>query len=577
MLNALSVLLHGGNQDGYLRAAKSMERQGFEPASRFDWAGGVLGTWGHPAQRGVESCEVRTPTGVACCVGPLWYQGYFGNAALDLLLADLNAAGHIDEMALRGNFALFLRTQDHCLLMNDVLGFVRLYASPDGLFYSTSWLATCAYVGGVQLDEGAAIEYVLLGASHSDRTVARGVTALPMAHAFDLTRGQPLARLPASIWDEAHAPASFDAVADQICNHLQIVCKEIATAFPGRTRAALSGGFDSRLIVAGLLACGSRPELFVYGESTSDDVAIARTVAASAGLAINVINKGELNQQAPLPDLKRLVHNALFFDGLPNDGIYDSGADEQTRLEQNAGGFIALNGGGGEIFRNFFHLPDRSLHAVDIVRSFYRGFDPQVFRRPGGLGSYEKELVSSIGRSLDFDNATARQVLGREQVELLYPLFRCHHWMSVNSSVATRHGYYVTPLVDLNTVRFAGQLPMTWKNAGKMQSHLIAKLHHGIARQSSAYGFRFSDGPDWRARFSEWATCVRPVSARPSINAARRRLRRLRVAPDILKHCRSMLPGEWRLDPVLDLERLPDNLAFARALAVEVAWRELVA
>ena len=577
MLNALSVLLHGGNQDGYLRAARSMERQGFESAWRFDWAGGVLDAWGYPSQRSVENLDVRTSSGVACCVGPVWYRGHFGRAALESLLVDLSATGHIDEMALRGNFALFLRTQDHCLLMNDVLGFVRLHTNPDGLFFSTSWLATCAYVGGVALDEVAAAEYVLLGASHSDRTVARGVTTLPLAHAFDLAQKQAQARLPASMWDEDRVPASFDAVADQIGSHLQAVCKEVATAFPGRTRTALSGGFDSRLIVAGLLACGSRPELFVYGESTSDDVAIARTVAESAGLSIKVIDKGALNQLAPLPDMERLVHNALFFDGLPNDGIYDAGADEQTRLEQNAGGCIALNGGGGEIFRNFFHLPDRSLHAADIVRSFYRGFDPKVFRRLDGLASWQDHLVSSIGGSLGLDSHAARRRLRREQVELIYPLFRCHHWMSVNNSVATRHGYYATPLVDLNTVRLAWQLPMAWKDAGKLESHLVARLHHEIANQSSAYGFRFSDGPDWRAHFAEWATCVRPVFARPFINAARRRLRRLGVAPDMIAHCRSLLPGEWRLDPVLDLERLPDNPAFARALAVEVAWRELVA
>jgi len=30
------------------------------------------------------------------------------------------------------------------------------------------------------------------------------------------------------------------------------------------------------------------------------------------------------------------------------------------------------------------------------------------------------------------------------------------------------------------------------------------------------------------------------------------------------------------MDPVLDLECLPDDYAFARALAIEVVWRELV-
>ena len=577
MLNALTVLLDGSSRHGVERAADSMQRQLFTPAAHVEWAGGGLEAWAHQNQRSVENCDVCTPSGIAVCVGPAWYRGRFGSAALTLLLDELGAHGRIDEMALRGNFALFVRTQEHCLLMNDALGCVRVYASPDGYFYSTSWLATCAYVGSVALDEAAAAEYVLLGASHSDRTVARGVTTLPLAHAFDLKRRRAQPRLPEDIWDEDHVASSLDAAVGRISGHLQTVCGEIAEAFPGRTRAALSGGFDSRLILAGLLATENRPELFVYGDSASEDIRIARMVADSAGIALHVIDKNALNGSLPRPDLHRLVHSALFFDGLPNDGIHDPGADQRTRLEQNAEGHIALNGGGGEIFRNFFHLPDRPLGAVDIVRTFYRGFDPGVFRRPGGLGSYEDNLVSSIARSLGMDEANARHRLSRKQVELLYPLFRCHHWMSVNNSVGIRHGHYATPLLDLAMVRSTASLPLAWKNAGTLESRLIGKLHREVANQPSAYGFRFSDGPGWRAHFAEWATCMRPVFARPFINATRRRLNDSGVKPEMVAHCRSLLPGEWRLDPVLDLQRLPDNLAFARALAVEVAWRELLA
>ncbi|MGH8233168.1 MAG: asparagine synthase [Rhodanobacteraceae bacterium] len=530
----------------------------------------------HPTQRGVENCDLQTALGAACSVGPLWYRGRFGNAALGLLLDNVSATGRIDETELRGNFALFLRTQDHCLLMNDALALVRLYGSQDGFFYSTSWLATCAYAGRAELDEAAAAEYVLLGAAHSENTVAVGVTTLPLAHAVDLTARRLWTRLPASVWDEGPVPVSFDAVADQICNYLQTVCREVAEAFPGRTCAALSGGFDSRLIVAGLLASGERPNLFVYGDAKSEDIAIARMVADSEDLSLEIADKGALNRHMPALDIERLVESALFFDGLPNDGICDPGADRQTRLEQTAGGRIALNGGGGEIFRNFFHLPDRPLRTVDIVRTFYRGFDPMVFRRPGGLASWQDNLESSIARALGMDEQAGRRTLTRAQVELIYPLFRCHHWMGMNNSVATRHGYYATPLVDLNLIRLACSLPLAWKNAGRLESRLVAKLHHGVASEPSTYGFRFSDGPNWNSHFREWATCMRPVFARPFINAARRRLRKQGVTHDMIARCRSLLPGEWRLDPVLDLERLPDDPAFARALSVEVAWRELV-
>lgn len=576
MLNALSVVRDGGSEGGQRCASDSMKRQGFLHALRFAWDGGVLDAWSHPSQHDVENLHVQTPQGAACCVGPVWYRGRFGSAALGLLLGDLNTAQPIDEKALHGNFALFLRTPNRCLLMNDALGFVRLYTSPDGCFYSTSWLATCAYAGGMEVDEFAATEYVLLGASHSDQTVARGIKSLPRAHAVDLATGHLHVRRLADTWDETTVHATFDSAVDDIRGHLETVSREVGAAFPGRTRAALSGGFDSRLIVAGQLACGNRPELFVYGDHTCDDISIARRVAKRADLPLQVIDKAAQSPSASLPDLDLLVRNAVFFDGLPNDGIYDSGVDRQTRLAQTARGYMVLNGGGGEIFRNFFHLPDRPLHASDVVRAFYRGFDAKVFRRADGLSGYRDTLVASIRRVLGLRDQALGQLLTRQQIELIYPLFRCHYWMSVNNSVATRHGYYVTPLIDLTTVGTSWRLPLAWKNAGRLESRLIAKLHMPIASEPSTYGFRFSDGPGWQAQYSERAMCARPVFLRPFINGVRRRVHKQVVASDMIAHSRALLPGEWRLDPLLDLDRLPDNAAFGRALAIEVVWRGLL-
>lgn len=575
MLNALSVELSGGNPRGQSRAARAFERQGFVNSIRFDWSGGTLSAWAHPAQRQVRDCSVQTRTGSACCVGPLWYQGRFGADALPLLLDEITTAGRVEETALRGNFALFVQSGDHCWLLNDALGFLRLYASSDGCFYSTSWLATCAYLDRVELDEAAAIEYVLLGAAHSESTVARNVSLLPLGYAYDLEHRRIWPRFPSGIFSGTATFASFDEAADAAAAHLHTVFGEITSAFPDTVNAALSGGFDSRLIVAGLLACGSKPHLFVYGGPESADVAIARTAARVADLPLSVIDKRTIDEALPPPDVECLVRSALFFDGLPNDGIYDAGADRQTRLQQNADGRIALNGGGGEIFRNFFHLPARDFGAGDIVRTFYRGFDPAVFRHAHALPAYEERLAASILSLPGISDRAAATKLDRSQVELVYPLFRCHYWMSVNNSVAVRHGYYATPLVDLQSVRNTYALPLTWKTAGRLESRLIADLHQNIASQPTIYGFRFSNGPDWRARMAEWATCMRPIVARPIINAARRRLRKLGVTPDMLRHCRALLPGEWQLDPVLDLTRLPDGNAFARALAVEIAWREL--
>lgn len=576
MLNALFVALDGADEAGTTRASASMQRQGFVAASSFEYNCNVLCTWAHRGQRDVADLDVRTPQGAAACVGPLWYRGLFGNAALKLLLDECDASGLPDETQLRGNFALFLCTPRRCLLLNDLLGFVRIYASPDGLFYSTSWLATCAYIGHVELDMAAAVEYVLTGAAHSDRTLALGITTLPLASMFNLAEKCVLAR--PRTWSDVHndAPATLDTAVAEISTHLRDVFTEVAAVFPARTRMALSGGFDSRLILAGLLEAGARPELFVYGNTTSDDVLIARAVADSIGEPLEVIDKDLLSRARPPTDLDRLVANALFFDGLPNDGIHDSGADEQTRLSQTAGGYLAMNGGGGEIFRNYFYLSDRRFSATDIVRTFYRGFDRLVFRQHQDLLAYENRMAASILQAVAPNIRDIQQPLARDCVELAYPLFRCHHWMGVNNSVATRHGYFTTPLIDPVSIGLAWRLPLAWKNVGLLESRLVAHLHQGVASGMSAHGFRFTDGPGLAARFAAWRSRGRPVFARPIIGAIARRVRRRGVTPSFFSQCRALFPGDWLMDVLLNLEHLPDDQAFSRVLAIEVLWRKLL-
>ena len=577
MLNALSVSL-GGDAAGVLRATRSMQQQGMAPAVRHVWSGGELQAWSQPAQGDTSDCFVRTPDGAACCVGPIWYRGAFGVDALRRLLDETGEGDPlpgIDETKLRGNFALFLQKGARAWLMNDALGFARFYASRDGRFHGTSWLAARAYGGDAEIDEAAAIEYVLLGAPHSERTVARSVTKLAIGHAIDLGERRAISRFPMGLWSGAQAFGSFDAAASALEAHLRTVFAEIVSAFPGRTSAALSGGFDSRLIVAGLLAQGERPTLFVYGKPDSEDVPIAVEVARAEGIPIRMVDKDAVNRELPEAGLEELVRCALFFDGLSNDGIDDRGADRDTRIAQSAGGMLALNGGGGEIFRNFFHLPDRRFRARDIVRAFYRGFDPAVFRRRDGLAAYEAGMAESVGRSVGLGGGEIGNLLAREQVELVYPLFRCHHWMGLNNSIALRRGQVATPPVDLQTVRAACMLPLAWKNGGLFESRLITSLHRGIASRPSAYGFRFSDGPNLHARWVEWSTGMRPVFARPLINAARRRLRDVRASEPLIARYRSLLPGAWRLDEALDLARLPDDAALARAMSVELVSREL--
>lgn len=587
MLSVLSVAIEAGSP-GVARAARSLEKQGFSPTLRLKLNNGVVEGWAMvPANASATGANsqvvdnrdlVRTAAGMGCYVGTLWYRGRFGAAALGPLLEEIGSPS-FDETLIRGSFALVLCKDGRAWMLNDPLGFARVYSSSKFDFHCTSWLATRAFDGNPSINQAAAVEYVLLGAVHDDRTVAPGVSKLPLGCGIDVANGRTWKRFPRAMVEPEDQFDSMGAAVETVTPLLRGIFRDAASAFSTGISAALSGGFDSRLILAGLLDQGIRPRLFVYGGAESEDVPVAKAVARAEDLRLEVVDKAALDRSFPALDIDTAVRAALFFDGLPNDGILDRGADRRTRLAQSADGFLALNGGGGEIFRNFFHLPDRPLSTRDAVRAFYRAFDAAVFRRQGALRSYEERLGASMEHTLTLagieTDTLQRRQHARASLELVYPFFRCHHWMGLNNSVAIRYGNFHTPLVELQTVRAAYRIPLEWKNAGQFQSRLIAALHFAVALHPSAYGFAFSDGPSRRMRVSEWLTRYRPVSIRPLVNAVRRAAQRVRASPETLAHCRMLLPGEWSIDASLDLSRLPDDAALARAFAIEIVVRHL--
>jgi asparagine synthase (glutamine-hydrolysing) len=328
---------------------------------------------------------------------------------------------------------------------------------------------------------------------------------------------------------------------------------------------ALSGGFDSRLILAGLMARGCRPGVFVYGDPGSADVRIATAIAQAEELRCEPIDKGAIDRGEPPLDAQRLEEACRFLDGLPVDGIVDRGADRYTRRLQAAGGALALNGGGGEILRNFFHLPDRGYTAAELVRAFYGGADARALRRTEDLRAVHEGMASSIARSV---GASGR--LSRKQVELAYPLFRCRYWMGRNNAVSSRWGRFATPLLDRWLVRVGAGLPLAWKAAGGFEAEVIASLHRGVASHPSTYGFAFTEPPGLRARWDEWSSCVRPVPLRPWIASVRRSLQGRRSAPSgLLAECRRLLGGPWGIEALVDPARLAGDGALQRAVTLE--------
>ena len=89
----------------------------------------------------------------------------------------------------------------------------------------------------------------------------------------------------------------------------------LSSLFPGDIGSALSGGYDSRHMTALLLSVGETPHLYVYGDSSSSDVRVAKNIALGERLELDHVDKGALakvTQQAYWAPLFTYVRNYAY-------------------------------------------------------------------------------------------------------------------------------------------------------------------------------------------------------------------------------------------------------------------------
>jgi hypothetical protein len=551
------------------RLASSFEKQGLRCVRRHEWRDGMVALLDRVDSATESVPWIDMPNGFVAVVGTAVAE----RGSLDAALR--NAWDQFDEPegsrsnGLFGNFQLLISKRDAIWLVGDPLGLIRIYASRDGAVLSSSWLAAAEALDRRSMDRTASQEYVLLGANHGDRTPIAELGLCDPCRADELTTMTSRTMTGPDDWIAEPAFDLHSKAVDTFADVLAERARAIARAFPSRVSAALSGGFDSRLVVAAMRMADEFPALFVYGSAGDDDVRVARLAADAIGATIRHVDKARLDiSSAPLTS-DALDGAVEFFDGIPTDGVFDRGSDRATRVDQSAGGRVAINGGGGEIVRNFFYLSDRSFSTAELVDTFWSPFIPDAFPTRQELERHRDLMIQSVE-----SQTGGRGRLTRRQIELAYPLVRARYWTSRNNSLAVRSGAFLTLLLDPELVRMAASLPLGWKDYGRFECALIARLSPALARAPTSYGFTPAAGPSPSYQAKMWLQHRRPPAIRRNSTTLKVWMGRLRPAT-VPQDVSRLLPGHWAVDDVIRIGKLMEADQIARAATLEALIRRL--
>jgi asparagine synthase (glutamine-hydrolysing) len=509
-------------------------------------------------------------------IGPFLYRGDSGPAALRAYLDAFDPeAGLWAET--QGHFTLIVHKAGTTHLLCDGLGAHKVYHDPGRTVLSNSFLNVLTLLRRPALDPRGAYVYAWTGACQAGRTFVAGLEFLPANALATLNRDHvSVARCAAPA--SAPVPSVAGGLAARAEANLAVLVPLVragAAASGERVRLSFSGGFDSRLLLGLLRRAGVTPELYVYGGEQDGDVRIARTVANACGLRLNRVDKAA----RPAPDpaaMPAVMERALVaFDGWRNTGLFDTGADADDRPGRHSGGFWPMNGGLGEIYRNFFNLPGRRTRLDDVVSAFYYGFDPAWGGPAFDLDAYHAWMVEDLAAQLDTD----RRSLDVETAHKLYPLFRGRFWTAREAEINQRFGPMLFPYLEHAAIARSADTPADQRLFGRLQMEMIRQADPEVAALPNAYGFRFADGPGPRFKLDGLLSLYRPMWLRR--RAARVKARTLdRPAELHAATCAAVLDpaceltsGLFRtaritdgdtLNRVLTMEYLAQRFGFAR-------------
>ncbi len=444
--------------------------------------------------------------GFACLVGQLVYRGLGGEEALRHYCSDL-AQNRVDHERTIGQFALILKDRHGLRLRTDRFGFFQVYVNEAANIASSSFWSLLELSPRLSVDAEGVYEYAWNGATFGGKSFVKEIRRLPAHANLAFNERMTLSRDAALRLASGGGPSrAFEACVDEHAARLRRLFADLAAAFGDRLHVSFSGGFDSRLVLAGLTSAGLRPDLFVYGRDGNPDVEVAKEVAAGEKLKLNVIDKSGLADKDEALSPARHLDDFIAFDAWRVDGIFDDGSDARDRRRRHELGRVPLNGSLGEIYRNFFYLPDRSMSLRDVVLSFFSAYDPTACTDCFRPADYTAALVTALQGELDCDAAR----ISRSQVESLYPLVRGRYWTGRDVNLNLRFGRMVFPFMQAQLIAGTSELPISFKNHGRLEGRLIERLDPMVARYRSGYGYPFTAPPPLRHQAKSWLTIYRP-------------------------------------------------------------------
>jgi hypothetical protein len=392
-------------------------------------------------------------------IGTFVYRDAIGTRALKFIYEDWSQFPHILSN-IKGHFNLVTYVNGKLTVITDKASMYHSYYAFHGdmLYISSSFLSVAESIPHLTLSRQEGLEFICTSNWYGNSTVFQEIRPLPGGMLVNVERGLKMTPYFTLLFEGK--PLTVDQSYRFIGEQLSWLLKN-----PPRISVDLTGGHDTRLIVAALKSLSVNFRCYINTEPGKPDVAIARRIAERENMILDVYNDIPPVSKEETEEYKDRVRKMFFlFDGCRSAFAAAAELNIHKYLAERAD--IRISGHGTELTRNY----DWQKGYTGLS---WNNFFDNIFTVPvlPDMREYKENLLAKI---------TAVTPIGDKltflDINKIYYLTRCMYWAGTRITMANQYYYLYLPFEDISLVQFLFAMPAKEILNDSYHRRLIAKF-----------------------------------------------------------------------------------------------------
>lgn len=519
-----------------------------------------------------QLCKIAHPQsslGGAACTGTLLYKGQLGTSATSQLARDICASSVAWEQ-LYGDYCFFIWEGQNLKILQSNNNLLHFYSNKNETLLSSSFLSVAeADRAQASINRDAIVQNLLTGCVFGQQTLLNNIKQVSnledvsQAFEFELIKPQSQGITPFGNRKQAVEAVTFEL--EQYFSNLAHALGDEPVSI------GLSGGYDSRLLLAAMTWAGIRVFPHSHYKPIADsDTLVARELCEVAGAELISIPVDPVASLCKEKLYKNIEDSYLISDGNArvNLGWLTEYRLDKYRKDIANGAKIGLNGISGELFRNHLHLHTQSLVRHDFVREFV--LEPLAW---WSIVPQDRDQVIQMIDDVIRKDSHLLSAQGKNDLKSYHKFYR-NSWVShgpaIRNQIELPYWDFLSPFGERRISETALAASTHLGIEGEFEAQMIRRFHAPLARIHASNGRDFSR-PHIRDFLSALGKSHTPYRARHL--SRRLKLSRLqRSSTGSLHRLRSIFYSELNILQDLHLPILWENLllqdwALHRAIA----------